>query len=192
MKGKKKYHAIIIGGSAGSIEITAEILHHLPAQISPAIIIVIHRMRNTKSNIERLFLSGLKIKHIKEADEKEEIRPGHIYIAPANYHLLIDENKTFTLDYSELVNFSRPSIDVTMESAAAVFKDKLIAVLLSGANNDGSAGIHAVKQYGGVTIVQEPADAEYEAMPKAAIQKMKPDFILPVEEIKKEILKLIT
>jgi two-component system chemotaxis response regulator CheB len=111
-------------------------------------------------------------------------------LAPANYHLLIEANNTFSLTIDPKVNFCRPAIDVLFETAAGVYRDKLIGVLLTGANSDGARGLQKIKQLGGVTIVEDPQTAEVSAMPMAAIEKFKVDYILPLEKIYAKLSEL--
>ncbi|MBC7914398.1 MAG: chemotaxis protein CheB [Pyrinomonadaceae bacterium] len=173
---------LLIGGSAGSIDVIIKILQGLKENLSLAIVIVIHRKSTSDSTLTQLFDRRSKIRVI-EAEEKEKILPGKIYLAPANYHLLIENDNTFSLDTSEKVQFSRPSIDVTFESAAEVYNKHLAALLLSGANSDGAQGILNIANTGGLTIVQNPDSAEVDFMPKAAIFKTVVDYIIDSEDL---------
>ena len=183
------YKAIVIGGSIGGLEAVVSITSGLPRDYHLPVIIVLHRIKNQKSELVEVIQTKCRIK-IKEADEKEPIRPGFVYMAPPNYHLLIEEEETFSLSYSELVNYSRPSIDVLFESAAEVYKKKLIGILLTGANNDGSKGINTISQFGGLTVVQDPETAKCDIMPKSAIAKTKVDKILNLNGIQNFLLNL--
>jgi len=177
-----KYEAIVIGVSSGGMNAMKVMFSLLPANFSTPIVIVQH----IGSHSENLWIQLLNDKsklEIKEADEKEMIEKGNVYIAPANYHLLIESNKTFSLTIDEKVNFARPSIDVLFESAAEAYQNKLIGVILTGSNNDGSKGIKRIKEYGGLTIVQQPDTAESSFMPEAAIATIQPDYILDLDEI---------
>ena len=150
----------------------------LPENFSTPIIIVQHisahsdnqwiKLLNDKSNLP-----------IKETDEKEKIERGNVYIAPPNYHLLIEKDKTFSLTIDERVNYARPSIDVMFESAAEAYKNKLIGVILTGSNNDGTKGMKRIQECGGLTIVQDPATAESSYMPASVIAAMQVDYVLP-------------
>ena len=173
---------LVIGGSAGSIEVIIKILEKLKKDLAIAILIIIHRKSTSDSSLTKLFNRRSTLE-VKEADEKEEILPGKIYLAPANYHLLIERDLTFSLDFSEKVQYSRPSIDVTFESAADVYDKSLAALLLSGANSDGAAGLLTIANAGGLTIVQNPETAEVDFMPKAAIFKTVVDYIISAEEL---------
>jgi two-component system chemotaxis response regulator CheB len=153
------------------------------------VIIVVHRKSDQDSILAEVIQSKTGWKTV-EADEKEEIKPGIAYLAPANYHLLIERDRSFALDDSEKVNFSRPSIDVSFESAADVFGEELIAVLLSGASADGVQGLIRVKESGGISIVQSPESAEISYMPEQAIKHAPVDFILHADEIGRKVTEL--
>jgi two-component system, chemotaxis family, protein-glutamate methylesterase/glutaminase len=160
---------ILIGGSAGSLPILIGIIKQLPTEFPIPVVIVLHRQRNVVSEMQYILGAVYRHKQIIEPDDKEPINDCCIYLAPQNYHLLVEPDKTFSLDYSEVVRYSRPSIDVTFESAAMVYRKHVTAVILSGANNDGAAGMQAIAAQGGTCIVQDPATAEYGAMPTASL-----------------------
>jgi two-component system, chemotaxis family, protein-glutamate methylesterase/glutaminase len=164
-----KYELLIIGGSAGSLEVILEVLPLLRHDLDYAILLVLHR-RSGDSLLTGL-LSDKTSLEVKEAEEKEAITPGVIYIAPANYHLLVEKDKTLSLDYSEKIHYSRPAIDASYETAAEAYGPLLIGVLLSGANADGAEGLLQIKQAGGFTIVQDPNEASVSYMPQQAIEK---------------------
>jgi two-component system chemotaxis response regulator CheB len=174
--------AFVIGGSAGSLAVLLEVLPLLSGAFDAAIIIILHRKTSTDSVLVEL-LSTKTFLPVEEVSEKQLIEPAKIYIAPPDYHLLVEQDYTFSLDDSEKVNFSRPSIDVSFESAAEAFKTNLVAILLSGANADGVAGLQAVKAFGGTTIAQRPDTAEVSYMPEQAIQHAAVDFVLSPGEI---------
>jgi len=173
---------LVIGGSAGSLEVLLEVLPLLNTNLLFPVVLILHRRATQENTLIRLLASKTKLP-VKEAEEKEVMQKGHIYIAPADYHLLIEKDHTFSLDCSEKINYSRPSIDVTFESAAEVMGEKLIAVLLSGANADGTNGLRAVKQYGGMTVVQDPDNAEVAYMPKSAIDAQLADHVLTAKQL---------
>lgn len=185
------YEAIVIGVSSGGMKALKIMFALLPADFKTPIIIVQHisplsenqwiRLLNDKSNLV-----------IKEANEKEKIEPGIVYIAPPNYHLLVELDKTFSLTIEERVNYARPSIDVLFESAAEAYKNKLIGVILTGSNNDGTNGLKRIDEYGGLTIAQDPKTAESPFMPASAITVVKPKYILPLEEIIELLIKIDT
>jgi two-component system, chemotaxis family, protein-glutamate methylesterase/glutaminase len=184
-----KYKAVVIGASAGGMRALREILIELPKDFSLPVIIVQHLSPHSEN-----FWVGAVNKecmlYVKEADEKESIVRGTVYVAPPGYHLLIEKDFTFTLTSDERVNFSRPSIDVMFQTAADAYKETLIGIILTGANNDGAEGLLEIKKKGGLTIAQDPTEAEVQAMPLAAIMKAKPKHILPLKDIAPLLLKL--
>ncbi len=185
-----KYKIVVIGGSAGSLEVILSMIGFLPTSASAAYVIVIHRMSGPDSILSPLLSSKSKMKVI-EVEDKEPLLPGTIYLAPPDYHLLIEDRGKFSLDSSEKIHWSKPSIDVTFESVAEIFGPAAIAVLLSGANNDGANGIKKIKQAGGFTIIQNPDDAEVNYMPASALKLMEPSVILNGNEIGPYIASLL-
>ena len=177
-----KYEAVVIGVSAGGMKALGEILPRLPSDFPLPIIIVQHISPQSDNYMITYFNSLSKIT-IKEADEKESIVAGHGYFAPPNYHLLIEEDRTFSLSTEERVNYSRPSIDVLFESALDAYCPGLIGIILTGANNDGSKGLKKIKDCGGYAIIQNPETAEVSAMPEAAMKMCKIDQMLKLNEI---------
>ncbi|MFD1768510.1 chemotaxis protein CheB [Sphingobacterium suaedae] len=163
---------VLIGGSAGSYNLILDIMEALPVFFTSAIIVVIHRNPKYTTKIEETLSSRLN-RTIIQAGDKTDIEPGRIYFAVPGYHLLIEPDSTFSLDLSERVQFSRPSIDVLFETASDVYATHCTAFLLSGANQDGTDGIHRVKHMGGKAIVQSPEDALISIMPEHAIQANK-------------------
>jgi two-component system chemotaxis response regulator CheB len=177
-----KCDAIIIGGSAGSLDVLLKVLPALRPDLSFPIIIVVHRKHGADSLLPEL-LSGRTKLAVREVDEKEPISPGVIYIAPSDYHTLIEQDHTFSLDYSEKINYSRPAIDATFQTAAEVYQSKLVCILLSGSNADGVNGLKSVKAWGGTTVIQDPASAQVSYMPEQASLHVKIDYILPIEDM---------
>ena len=146
---------IIFGGSAGSLLALMQILPQLPVIDFIAIVIIVHRKSTDEETLEEL----IKLKsviEVKPVEDKVPLLPGFIYIAPSNYHLLFEKNNLLSLDTSEKINYSRPSIDVSFESAAEVYKNQLIGILLSGSNADGTQGLKAIQKEGGTIVVQDP------------------------------------
>jgi two-component system chemotaxis response regulator CheB len=178
----KHSKVLLLGGSAGSFKTLFRAVKNFPSNLNKTVIIVIHRKKNFFSEIEKLFAENSRM-YLCEVGDKERIENNAIYIAPANYHTLIENEKQFSLDVSESVWYSKPSIDVTFESAAEVFKHQCTAVLLSGANQDGANGLLKLRNQGSLTIVQDPADAEMADMPKAAIHVNAADYVLNLEDI---------
>jgi two-component system chemotaxis response regulator CheB len=185
---KNKYKAIVIGTSAGGLYALTKILSKLPSNFPLPIVIVQHRAKDQKDLLEEVLQSKCKIK-IKQADEKEAIENGIVYLAPPDYHLLIEVDETFSLSADEPWLYSRPSIDILFESAAIVYREKLIAIILTGANSDGSRGIVAINNFGGLTIAQQPVEAEYPDMPKAAIETKKIKYIWTIAQIGDFLMK---
>ena len=188
---KIKYKVVVVGGSAGSLDIILNIISYADASADVIYIIILHRKNDTDSLLTGLFSSRTKLK-VKEVEDKDYILPGYIYVAPPDYHLLLEDETTFSLDASEKIYFSRPSIDVTFESVADVFGAAAIGVLLSGANADGAHGLSRIHQAGGFTIVQDPESAEVDYMPRQAIDKLKPDAVINAQEIPGFLKKLIS
>ncbi len=182
LKMQNVYEAVVIGVSAGGFKALHTLLSGLPENFSIPVIIVQHRLAYS-DNYLVTSLNKLCCLSVKEADEKEKIKPGTIYLAPADYHLLVEKNKTFSLSTDEFVCFSRPSIDVLFETATDAYKAGLIGIILTGANADGSKGIQIIKEAGGVTISQDPDTAEVDMMPLSAIATKSVDFILALEDI---------
>ena len=150
-----KYRMVAIGGSAGSLEVIMKIVSLLPQNSHASFVIIVHRKSGPDSILQELLSSKTKLP-VKEIEDKEIILPGTIYIAPPDYHLLFEDENSFSLDASEKINHSRPSIDLAFDSAAEVFSTSLIGILLSGANADGAGGLKKIAESGGYTIVQEP------------------------------------
>jgi two-component system chemotaxis response regulator CheB len=173
---------LLLGGSAGSFKLIFEIVRNFSENLNKTVIIVIHRKKNFLSEIEKLFTENIHIL-FSEITDKDQIKKNTVYIAPANYHTLVEKNGCFSLDVSEPIWYSKPSIDVTFESAADAFGDKCIAILLSGANEDGAEGLLALRKAGALTIVQNPADAEMSTMPQAAINIDAADYMLDASDI---------
>lgn len=184
-----KFEAIVIGVSAGGLKALRAILLSLPKGFVIPVIIVQHLSANSDGDWIEI-LDGMSHISIKEAEEKEEIRHGVAYIAPPGYHLLIEEDRTFSLSAEDRVNFSRPSIDVLFECAADVYGKSLIGIILTGLNYDGAAGLKEIKDKGGLAIVEDPATAEWASMPKSAIEATEVDYIVPLEEIVPLLIKL--
>lgn len=186
--GSRKKDMIVVGGSAGSLSSVISVIQSVPLVFPFSIVLVLHRMRNVNSDMARLLGAYHKGVKVKEPDDKEEIKPGIIYLAPQNYHLLIEDDRTFSLDYSEPILYSRPSIDVTFQCIAQVYGDACAGILLSGANSDGAEGLACIIANGGTGIAQDPDTADYPAMPQAAIELSKKVQVLPPEAIVRFIL----
>jgi two-component system chemotaxis response regulator CheB len=165
------------------------ILPALPKNFRLPVIIVQHIGAHSDNTWINLLNANAKLK-IKEADEKETIKPGNVYIAPPNYHLLIEKDKTFSLSIEARVNYARPSINVLFESAAEAYGDSLIGIVLTGSSNDGASGLKTIKEAGGLAIAQDPSSAESSFMPAAAIAATGVDHILTLDGIKNLLVKI--
>jgi len=176
------YKAVIIGGSAGSFQVITKILASLPPNFSLPLFLCLHRLKHVRSG----FTEALSIKSvlpIVEPYDKEHVRSGKIYLAPANYHMYIELGNTFALSTEDAVNHSRPSIDLSFFSAAYTFKNKLVGIILSGANKDGAMGLKRVKELGGYTIVQDPEECQVKTMTTACLNVMKVDQVCDTNQI---------
>jgi len=177
-----KYKAVVIGGSAGSFQSVTKILATIPPDFPLPIFMCLHRLKHVRNG----FVEALSIKSNKtivEPYDKEPIRRGIVYLAPANYHLCVELGNSMSLATDELINNSRPAIDITFDTASYVYRDKLVGILLSGANKDGAYGMKKIKAKNGLTIVQDPEESMINAMPNAAIAATQIDLVLEVDEI---------
>lgn len=185
----KKFEAVVIGGSAGSFTIITQILAEMPQPFALPIFMCLHRLKDKREGFKEALEIKSKIK-IEEPDDKTLIHHNIAYLAPANYHMLIENKKLISLSTTDLVQFSRPSIDVLFESAADVYKDKLLAILLSGANKDGAEGMRMIKERGGFTVIQDLSTCSMITMPEAALRLTAIDIQLKPVEIT-EFLKIL-
>ena len=178
----RRFRTIVIGASAGGMKALGKWVSLLPADFSKIVVIAQHLYPQSDSTIYQ-YLDRMGCLTVKEAQEKETTSPGVVYTAPPNYHLLVEQNGTFSLSVDEKVNYSRPSIDVLFESAARVWRRRLIGIILTGANDDGARGLGVIKHFGGMTIAQDPATAEFPVMPQAAIDLGVVDMVMTIEEM---------
>jgi two-component system chemotaxis response regulator CheB len=174
--------AVVIGASAGGIQALSILLPALPAAAAVAVLIVIHLPRDRPSFLTEVFVHRCALE-VREAQDKEPVVPGTVYFAPSNYHLLVEQGPELALSVDDLVHHSRPSIDVLFESAAEVYRDRLLGIILTGANEDGAVGLRAVQDAGGSTVVQSPDTAQSPAMALAALKLVKPDHVLSLSRI---------
>ena len=179
--------AIFIGTSAGGVVALNKIFKTLPENFSIPIITVLHV--GDKQLIPSAFYPPKGVE-LLEADEKELIQSKHIYFAPAGYHLLVENDFSFSLTNEDKVQFARPSLDVTMDSLAQVYQKNLLGIVLTGANEDGADGLTTIKKFGGITVVQDPNEAEYDTMPAAALKKCQPDYILSLKDISSLLIQI--
>jgi two-component system, chemotaxis family, protein-glutamate methylesterase/glutaminase len=184
-----KYKAVVIGTSAGGLKALQVLFSNIGKRFNLPVFIVQHLHPESDDYMARMLASYSTLK-LKEADDKEAIKNGTVYFAPANYHLLISADFTLALNVDEKVNYCRPSIDVLFESASEIYGSQLIGIVLTGSNQDGTAGMNIIKKNGGLTIVQDPLTAEVDAMPLSVIDKVKVDQILSLKEIGKFLNKI--
>lgn len=176
------YKAVIIGGSAGSFALVLKILSRLSPTFDLPIIICMHRLKHIRSGLVESLNVKSKIK-VVEPNDKDKIEHGKAYLAPSNYHMFIEYDGTISLSIEDMNNHSRPSIDYTLSSAAVAYRDKCVGIILTGANKDGAKGLKDIADKKGFTIVQDPATAEVDTMPKSALRVMQPNLILSPDGI---------
>ncbi|MBK7866612.1 MAG: chemotaxis protein CheB [Ignavibacteriales bacterium] len=181
--------AIVLGASAGGLKTMINLFSKLPGDLPVPILVVQHTRSDEESLLAELIGAETGLKVI-EAEDKMEIKPGCIYIAPPNYHLLVEDKNTIALSTEEKVNYSRPSIDLLFESAVRTYLSNLAGIILTGANDDGAKGISMSAQTGGITIAQSPESAEFKTMPQAAIATGNVKFVLDIDEMAKFISDL--
>ncbi len=183
------YKAIIIGGSAGSFQIVTRILNSLPKDFPLPVLLCLHRLKHVRSG----FVEALSLKSnipVEEPYDKDSLRPGKAYLAPANYHMYVELANRIALSTEDTVNHSRPSIDLSFITAANAYREKLIGIILSGANKDGALGLKRVHDNGGIAIVQDPNECEVKTMTQAALQLTKVDFVYSTDQIISYLQKL--
>ena len=180
---RSHYEAAAIGVSSGGMDALSLFLPMLSKKDCRLSILIVQHLHPHSEPYLSLHLNRFCELEVKEADEKDELRPGMVYIAPANYHLLVEADKTLSLSTSSKVNYARPSIDVLFETAAEVFRESLVGIILTGANTDGSLGLKRIKELGGLTIVQDPETAEARSMPRSAMRATTVDYVLTLPEL---------
>lgn len=174
--------AVVMGGSAGGVDALCELLPAVPVRLRAPVLIVLHLRREHPSLLAEIFGARCR-RPVREPVDKETIEPGVVYVAPPDYHMLIDTGPQISLSADDLVNYSRPSIDVLFESAADFYGDRLLGIVLTGANEDGTAGLAAIHRAGGVTVVQNPQGAQASFMLVSALKRTPADFVLTLPEI---------
>jgi len=171
-----------MGASAGGVGALMRVLEALPADFPLPLAMVLH-LRPDAGNFLADILNRRSPVQVRQAEEKEHMRPGVAYLAPPNYHLLIEEDRSLALNVDERVNFARPAVDMLFDTAAYAFGRELVGVILTGANGDGAQGSKRIKANGGMLLVQDPLEAEASAMPEAALAATTPDRVLKLAEI---------
>jgi two-component system chemotaxis response regulator CheB len=175
------FEIVVVGTSTGGLRAVQTLLSGLPQEFPLAVVVVQHRESKTELGLCE-YLNRHSNLTVSEPEDKEEIEPGRVYLAPRDYHLLI-ENRAFALSTDAPVSFARPSIDVLFESAADEYRQATIGVILTGVNQDGARGLARIKSRGGLVLVQDPQTAACREMPQAAINQTQVDRVLPLEEI---------
>ena len=178
------FDAIVMGASAGGVEALSQILPKLPKRMRASVFVVVHITRERPSMLAELYAGRCTVR-VQEAHDKDEVEPGTVYFAPPDYHLLIDRGPSIALSVDDAVLFSRPSIDVLFESAADIYRGRLLGIVLSGANDDGARGLRAIHDAGGVAIVQDPAEAKSPRMPAEALRRCPGAHVLDAASIAK-------
>lgn len=186
---KRKIEAIVIGASAGGIKALLGILGNLPLHFPVPIIIVVHMPEARESRLAEVFQHHMAIK-VMMAEDKSRIIPGRVYFAGPSYHLSIERDRSFSVSCEEPIHYSRPSIDILMASAADAYGASLAGILLTGANQDGAQGMARIHEVGGLTVIQDPSEAEISVMPQSALDLFAPDFVFSLREIQTLILRL--
>ena len=172
----------MIGASTGGIRAVSRVLSELPTDLELSVVVVLHLGEDGGEHIAELFARACDLP-VRTAEEKLALEPGTVYVGPPRYHLLVEQDETFSLSLDARVNHSRPSIDVLFESAADAWRERLVGILLTGANADGAAGTKRIRERGGYVIVQDPEEAEAACMPRAAIEAGAAHEVLPLDEI---------
>jgi two-component system, chemotaxis family, protein-glutamate methylesterase/glutaminase len=185
---RRRYDVVALGSSAGGLNALSQVLRALPATFPGSIVVVQHLAPDHKSWIANLLGHSTRMR-VKQAEHGEIMLPGTVYIAPPDEHLLVGPGK-IQLAHSQLVHFSRPSIDLLFESVAGTYGSRAIGVVLSGSGRDGATGIRAIKEAGGLTMAQAPDSAEFRPMPQAAVDTGCIDFVLPLEKIGSTLIDL--
>jgi two-component system chemotaxis response regulator CheB len=188
-KHQGRFRAVVIGVSTGGVEALKMLLGALPASYPLPVLIVSHVSPEAGNGLALLLDNLCDIK-VKEADESEAVAPGTVYLAPPNYHMQLEHDGRISLSIDPPVNFARPSVDVLFETAADAMGPALVGLVLTGAGFDGSRGLKAVAMNGGVTVVQDPAGAVADSMPKSAIDAVSPDHVAPLKQLAALLIKL--
>jgi two-component system, chemotaxis family, protein-glutamate methylesterase/glutaminase len=184
------FDVLALGASWGGVEVLSSLVAQLPEEWHLPVVIVQHQHPYSGNALQRI-LSRRTTLPVIDVEDKDKLLPAHVYIAPANYHLLMEQDGSFSLSLEAPVNFSRPSIDVTFSSLSRAYQQRCIGVVLTGANDDGAQGIRDIKAGGGYTIAQQPESAEAPVMPAAAIATGAVDAILTPQEIVPALLRLL-
>ncbi|USX27184.1 chemotaxis protein CheB [Oxalobacteraceae bacterium OTU3CINTB1] len=181
--------AVVIGASAGGVAALLKLLPGLPAGYGRPLVALLHLPENRQSQLAEVFRQRMVLP-VREAADKEPLASGTLYFGGSGYHLSVESDRSFSLSCEAPLHFARPAIDFLMESAADAYGPALLGILLTGANQDGAAGLAAIGRAGGLTVVQDPDEAEVATMPKEAIRLRTPDLVLPLDAIHTMLLML--
>jgi two-component system chemotaxis response regulator CheB len=184
------YELVVLGGSWGGMRAVESVLEGLGAECPTPVVIALHRGTSASHRLAPILQHYTPLP-VRDVEDKEELRPGTIYLAPADYHTLVETQGTIGLSTEAAVSFARPSIDVLFRSAAEAYRERCIGVVLTGANDDGADGLRRIKELGGVAVVQDPESAERPEMPIAALAATDVDAVLPLEEIGRFVQGLV-
>ena len=184
------FDIVALAASAGGLTALSRVLAALPDDF-PAVIVIVQHLDPRHRSLMADILSRRTLLQVKQAEEGEQVSPATVYIAPPNRHLLVNPDATLSLSQSEMVHFLRPSADLLFESVAASYRERAIAVVLTGTGSDGAMGVQAIKKMGGTVIAQDETTAEFFGMPSAAIQSGSVDFVLPLDEIPTALVTLV-
>lgn len=181
--------ALVVGASAGGVEALLSIFASLPAAYRLPILVVLHMPDDRQSQLAQVFQQRLALR-VKEVDDKESLQSGTLYFAAPGYHLLVEQDRSLSLSREAPLHYSRPSIDILFDSAADAYGSALAGILLTGASHDGAAGLATIQRLGGLTLVQDPDEAQVPTMPQAALALLRPDFILRLQDIRALLVEL--
>ena len=184
------FDVVAVAASAGGLTALGKILTSLPSEF-PAVVLIVQHLDPRHRSLMAEILSKRSPLEIREARKGDALSPGTVFIAPPNRHLLVNQDGIISLSQSELVHFVRPSADLLFESVAAVYKDRAIAVVLTGTGSDGAMGVQAIKKMGGTVIAQDEKTSQFFGMPGAAINTGNVDFVLPIDEIASALVTLV-
>jgi two-component system chemotaxis response regulator CheB len=179
----RRVELVVIGGSAGGVDALFQLLPAVPQDFRSSVVCILHVPADRDSRLAELFELRAALP-VREARDKEPIEPGVIYFAGSGYHLSVERDRCFSLSCEPPVQFARPAIDVLMESAADAYGAGLAGILLTGANHDGADGMCRIRERGGLTVVQDPGEAQASAMPIEAIRRCAPHLVLPLSGIR--------
>lgn len=185
----RRVEAVVIGASAGGLAALSALVIGLPATYRLPLLMVQHVPPTGPTQLVEIFQRKTAL-NVTEATDKQPVRGATLYFAAPGYHMLVEDDLSLSLSQDDAMHFSRPSIDVLFESAADAWGERVAGILLTGANEDGAAGLDAIRRAGGITIVQDPVEAEVPTMPLAALQRFAPDYLLPLRDIHRLLREL--